>query len=104
MAWAKQGPAVLEKATALLESIKGLPKVVMSEILDTVAPVEMVGVGRIPRRELEPNQPMQMKGKGEDSTIGPRRNIADHEKARGHTAEKHTAVCIQIGDNKASQQ
>jgi Bacterial CdiA-CT RNAse A domain len=92
MVWAKQGPAGVEKAKALLGSIKGLPRAAMNEILDAVAPLETAdGIGRIPRRELKPNQPMQMKGKGkaEDGTLGSRRNTADHEKAGGHSEDRH---------------
>jgi hypothetical protein len=62
MVWAKQGPAGVEKAKAFLASIKGLPQAVANEILDVIAPMEMAGVGRIPRRDLEPNQPMRMDG------------------------------------------
>jgi hypothetical protein len=64
MGWVKQEPAGIEKVKAFLGSIKGLPQAAANEILDAVAPVEMAGVGRIPRRELEPNQPLQTKGNG----------------------------------------
>jgi hypothetical protein len=65
MELAKQGSAGMAKAKALLGSIKGLPKAAMNEILDAISPVEIasdVGNIRVPRRDLEPNQPMQMKG------------------------------------------
>jgi hypothetical protein len=85
MVWAKQGPEGLEKARALLESIKGLPKAVMNEILDAVAPVEMAGgLGRIPRRELEPNQPMRMQGNTGGGSKVPKGlvNVVEEEPSR----------------------
>lgn len=69
-----------------------------NELLDAIAPVETVtdlGKVKVPRRELEPNQPMQMKGKGkgrgktENGTPGSRRNTGDHEQAGGHSEDRH---------------
>jgi Bacterial CdiA-CT RNAse A domain len=51
--------------------------------------VELPGIGRVKLNELEPNQPMQMKSKGEENSLGSCRNIADHENLGGHTIERH---------------
>jgi A nuclease family of the HNH/ENDO VII superfamily with conserved AHH len=59
LSWARQGPAGMEKARALLAEVKGLPQAIKDEILDIVSPVEMAGYGRVSRRDIREQEPLQ---------------------------------------------